>query len=136
MEKIVWDDALYSVGHSHMDSHHKHLIDLVNSLVELNDQIALAGAPTSPHITEYQKIVVAISNYINLHFSVEEALLQSVNYPYLHEQTMAHSQYVDAVAGFYVESDIAQLSEVVAYLGSWVINHILIEDMKYKDFVR
>ena len=129
MKKIVWDDAIHSVGHRHMDTHHKNLLRIINALVDLHDEIESITDITTAHKMKYLKKLVAI-------FSVEESLLQSIDYPDIEDQARDHIRYMDRIADFVVRPDITQLPEVTVFLGEWITNHILIEDMKYKPFVQ
>ena len=134
-QRMEWDES-YSVGHGHMDTHHQNLVRIINRLVDLDETIKAEAKVSLDHKMEYMKCLTSISNYVNLHFSVEESLLQSVNYPHINDQARDHIRYMDRIADFVVAPDVAQLEQVTAFLGEWILNHIKVEDMKYKPYVQ
>lgn len=59
VERIVWGES-YSVGHSHMDTHHKNLVNIINRLVDLENKIQEAGGATIQHNMEYMKSLTSV----------------------------------------------------------------------------
>ena len=53
MDKIVWNDEVFSVGHALMDQHHQQLVAYINQLMELLDQ-------PQPDVVEYLRIFSAL----------------------------------------------------------------------------
>lgn len=51
------------------------------------------------------------------------------------DQAKDHIRYMDRIADFIVPPDISQLEEVTQFLGGWILNHIKVEDMKYKPYL-
>lgn len=126
---IEWMD-MFSVGDARMDADHQRLLDILNRLYEAwadgrgQDEIAAA-------FTE-------LADYTASHFSREEALLADAGYERLSVQKAEHGKLLDRLQAFRARhvdgEDLGPLTqEVVDFLRTWMIDHILQEDMRYKD---
>ncbi len=120
VEAIVWSDR-FSVGHQVMDEHHRYLVSLVNQLIGLSQSVA-------PSAIRYERVLEELGEYIRLHLLDEERLLASVSYPLLEQH---RSQY----AHFIAKNKLHQLDEVVAFMHQWLLDHILVHDAKYQEYV-
>ena len=118
---IVWNDQ-FSVGVPRMDAQHRQLIDLINALHPDTDADSAS------------KVISGMFDYASLHFAEEEELLRQVGYSELHTQQREHQSFLLKASEF-SKSDLhkpelcAQSSD---FLRSWMLHHILEEDMKYK----
>ncbi len=126
---INWNDS-YSVGNKEMDEQHKKLIDIINKLFksfkEGNAQEIL------------NDILQEMIDYANFHLNSEEKLLFKYNYPQKEEHEAMHKSFREKIEelkkSLKSESKDAHY-EVIDYLKNWWTNHILVEDMKYSDFL-
>ncbi|MGY0219615.1 bacteriohemerythrin [Endozoicomonadaceae bacterium StTr2] len=78
---LEWDKSL-SVGIAELDDQHKEMIDLLNELhrsLLKSDQV------------QARKILDALIQCTQIHFSVEESLMQILNYPEYDEHKYRHS---------------------------------------------
>jgi hemerythrin len=69
-----------------------------------------------------------------VHFREEESLLKEAGYSELPTQEREHKAFLDQAVAFSKKdlSDSRIGSEIIMYLRSWLLHHILEEDMKYK----
>ena len=130
MEKIVWKDE-FSVGVEVLDQQHKQIIEAINSLID-KPRIFFKSQNVSSTLMD-------LTNYVSEHFLLEERLLQENGYPTLLEHSKKHTRYSDRIADFYKESlegNREVQKELMEFLTDWWTNHILQEDMQYKEFFK
>ena len=126
---IVWKDE-YGVGHSELDAHHRHLIEVINTLYE----IATAGASE----TQLDEMMREIDAYAIRHFQTEEEILAGSGYPHLSQQQKAHEAYVRKVdelkrSFFLPVGGLSQ--EILQFLKNWWLTHIVMMDKEYSAYV-
>jgi len=130
MEKIEWS-AQFSVGNETIDNQHKDIIDLINILIE--------NSELSPHSKIVSETLSLLVNYSREHFKYEEQFLSTLKYPGVEEQIKDHKEFKLEVAGFY-DAAILNISGIpqalLMFLKEWWVTHILVEDMKYSDFLK
>ncbi len=129
MELITWIDS-YSVGSEKLDGQHKRILAMINSLGEA----MLAGNERAA----LMKIFSDLAGYAKTHFKEEEKLLEERNYPGLSEHRERHAELnrrlADYYRTFYTEKK-PQTTEVMDFLQHWLFDHILEEDMRYRNFI-
>ena len=130
MNKIIWKDE-FSVGVDALDQQHKQIIEVINSLIE------------KPGIFSRHKNVssalLELTNYVQEHFLLEERLLEENGYPTLLEHSKKHTTYSEKIADLCKESLSGKNEvpkELLNFLSHWWTNHILHEDMQYKEFFK
>ena len=128
MQPIQWEPS-FSVGITKLDDDHKKLIQLVNSLCEAwtlgKDALII------------ESLFDALQVYTDSHFQREEAILAALEYERLPQQQHAHACLVDALQNFrtrYLAGGQATkaTAEMNAFLRSWLVDHILTEDLMYR----
>lgn len=127
--KILWSDS-YSVGNKELDSQHKELFNIINKLNTLIDK-EITGNSIS-------KLLIDMSNYVEIHFRTEERLLEEINYPGYHDQMNSHEDFIlktiDLFDTYNTDPEAIDLVEINNYLFNWLSEHILKEDMMYKEY--
>jgi hemerythrin len=121
MQGLLWNER-FSVGVPSMDAQHKRLIDLINTL-RASEDIGIAF-----------DTIMGMFDYASVHFREEESLLKEAGYSELPTQEREHKAFLDQAVAFSKKdlSDSRIGSEIIMYLRSWLLHHILEEDMKYK----
>jgi len=116
-----------------IDEQHQGLLDLLNGL-HCHTEEDLAERRE-----EFEALLDKLINYINVHFSTEEAMMREAgivdNGPHLEE----HRKFTEEVGGFakdFYTMDLLEFQEVKEFLVKWYENHIMITDMKYVEKVR
>ena len=130
MDVINWRDE-FSVGVKEMDDQHKKLIAMINKLI--SEQKNLTDPKT------IADLLTEMTEYAQVHFRAEEYLMAEYDYDQksLHEKQ--HHDFIDKTIAFHSASDIGPnilSNALLDYLATWLIGHILKEDMKYKEFFK
>ena len=122
---ITWSDR-YSVGIARIDTEHQKLVSLVNELYAA----ILEGNPVS--VTA--KVLDGLAAYTISHFASEEGLMKRYAYPGFAQHKAEHEKLVAQVKQLQqgLRTGTATISqEVLSFLQSWLIGHILGMDKKY-----
>ena len=130
MEIISWKNE-FSVGVKEMDEQHKKLIGMINRLIE--EQKILTEPKTIANL------LTEMTDYAQVHFRAEEYLMAEYGYEHKTEQEQQHQEFIDKTIAFYSASDLGPnvlSTALLDYLRIWLIEHILKEDMKYKEFFK
>ncbi len=120
----------YSVGNDAIDNDHKGLFALVSELGEAD----ISGG-------FLDDILQRLEDYAEGHFAREEALMRKIGYPEYDAHVHEHSAFVEwleTVQKTYrraAESPFLIGDVVNDFLKEWLVEHILEEDMKYRDFI-
>ncbi len=127
MPLITWTPD-YSVGHPDLDQDHQTLVDLINMLHEAWE----AGEDLDVRLG----IVSELLMYTDYHFQREERLLAERNYPRLAQQKADHAALRQSVEDFRArhlsQADTALTAEIEDFLKTWMMSHILEEDLRYR----
>lgn len=118
----------YSVGIATIDRQHKEILNYINQLTT-----AIDGGDRW-HVSHH--LLVQISDFIKVHFAVEEALLEVIDYPEQAAHKKSHENISAHIAALQMRSlkeDIS--SELVAFLRDWFIGHVLKSDKLYGNFI-
>jgi hemerythrin len=128
MDIINWKDE-FSVGVEEMDNQHKKLFTMVNRLIEEQKQL------TDPKTIA--ELLTEMTDYAQEHFRAEEYLMAEYGFNRKVEQEKQHQAFIDKTISFYSASDIGPnilSNALLDFLSEWLVDHILKEDMMYKDF--
>lgn len=127
---IPWDEKL-SVGIDVIDEHHRYLFDLINDLYEV--VVRKRGA------REVARLIKALDAYAKIHFRAEEQMMDHYGYQGIGRQLHQHHAFEDKIGEFYEELHanpfVAQF-DVLSYLRSWLLHHILEEDMQLSELTK
>lgn len=125
MQPFVWSEKI-SVGVPAMDAQHQQLMRLLNAFATHSD-------PGVAFDT-----IMSMFDYAAVHFGEEEALLSRVGYPELERQKREHQAFLSKTTELSAQSlsDPAVYVKIATYLTSWLLHHIMEEDMKYKPFLQ
>lgn len=129
--EIAWSNSL-SVGVAEMDEEHRQFIARVN---ELNQ--AILESEDKATVTRAMEMMLAEAAH---HFAHEEALLARWQYPGAAAHSAGHAQLMLQFERTMLEFAQADISFVWALKGlrikQLLVEHLLHEDMKYRDFLR
>jgi hemerythrin-like metal-binding protein len=125
MALFTWDNK-YSVNNEELDNHHKRLFDIFNKLYNscLDKDNSIALGP----------IVDELVSYTNYHFVAEEKYMKSIEYKDINKHVSEHWFFKDRICKQQRINDINDMAvskDLVLYLWSWLLNHVMIEDKKY-----
>jgi hemerythrin len=129
--KIEWQ-LRYETSIPEIDEDHRRLVGLIN---DLDDVIEGDG-----DLQRIGMVIDALVDYTHYHFTREEALLTKIGYAEAGDHGLAHDQFGHFM-GELVGTCILQPSRETAarvrdYLQEWLVDHILVEDMKFVSLAR
>jgi len=125
-EKIIWSDK-YCVGINAIDDEHRGLVILINKF-----SAALASGSGKLEIASvFEKLL----EYTVTHFQNEENLMQNYNYPELGAHMIEHRKLTKEVMEFNKGKEYVFPGNIVEFLNSWLINHIMETDKKVGAFL-
>jgi len=119
----------FSVGVDLFDSHHRKLIDLINSL---------HGAMSKGQSQKVVNGIVAeLAAYTRYHFAEEEQRMNRYHYSGYRTHKAEHEVFIVKVEGFIVKLDAGGVGlplSLLKFLGDWLISHIQKTDKQYSAF--
>ena len=127
---IIWRNQM-SVGVPAIDEDHKGLFLLVNKL-ELCQSWEYA-----------ENIAKKLYAYTQSHFKREEKIQEQFNFPLFNEQRDEHRKIINDLSSvikthFLYKSPSTAVNDVIAnlipLLRDWLLGHVLVHDMKMRDF--
>ncbi|GAB6053687.1 hypothetical protein JCM17960_25070 [Magnetospira thiophila] len=131
---IHWKDSM-SVGLESIDNDHKVMISLINELHEAQD---------SENGEERENTVGSVLNalveYTEYHFEREQRVMETVGYEGIGPHLKNHDDLKDVVLSlkeqFDIQPETVDLNLMYNFLRTWLVQHILKEDMAYAPLVR
>lgn len=112
-----------------VDEQHKHLFEITDKTYELltNDLL----------VDKYDRIMELLDElkeYTQLHFATEEKYMKEINYAGLKEQQIAHEQFIKKLDDYNLntidDNQDASIRDLLEFLNSWLVNHIINMDKK------
>ena len=88
--------------------------------------------------TQMDEILEDMYRYTYDHFNYEEEFLRKIEYPEIYEHKQTHREMEEIVYWKYRSSkDQHYISawNILILLKEWIVEHILIEDKKYADYI-
>lgn len=129
MSTITWSNDL-SVSNSDIDDDHKGLFQLIDNLTNANIS------------HDYINVILdCLKKYTIEHFTREEEYMKSIDYPGFEEHVRQHEnfkEWLETIRSTYArfpQSPFIIGDSVNKYLQRWLRQHILTEDMKYRDYI-
>ena len=122
-----WDDK-YSIGNVMVDAEHKKLFELAKT--------AYIYANKSISKEQMKEIIAEFFTYMKNHFAHEEEYQKSIGYPGLAEHSKIHKEIVHSMSELITKTkNINEMKEnLVMIAKSWLLDHIMQEDMKIEEW--
>ncbi len=130
MNQIIWKDE-YNVNNETIDDQHKKLVGILNEIIDILNSGNVDD--------DLKKIVKELADYTSDHFSYEEEFMEGIGFPDLETHKNEHSRLTDEVFDTMTQLVSGQkmnLEDVYEFLHGWLINHILENDLKYRDYIK
>ena len=132
MAIFEWDDSL-SVGDEKIDDQHKELIKRIDLLAQ---HILQKRGREKIHNT-----LRFMADYGEAHFSTEEELMVTVDYPDFERHKKQHERFKEITDKMKKELDSEEDNEYLAssvqrFLIDWLILHIKTEDRAFGEFLK
>lgn len=118
-----WEER-YEIGNEMIDSQHKNLFDIANTVAHAEDQETM----------ELQ--ILRLIDYTKIHFDDEEKLMAQVHYPDMSAHHELHNKLIQQLHQFeQIDLDTPEkVEEFLFFVFGWLINHILYFDMDFFNF--
>lgn len=116
---IQWNSR-FSVGNLELDKQHKKLLDIIGQVTRAEGRQDLLQS------------LVDLNQYASDHFSDEEAVLEKCGYEDFEQHATLHEEFISQIGIFLTAPDLEK-KKLLSFLHHWWINHILVEDMTYKE---
>jgi hemerythrin-like metal-binding protein len=130
VKPIRWDSS-FSVGIPAIDTQHKKLIGMINSMAEAHE-----ARVDSEVVSD---VLNEMTRYAAEHFKSEEELMRQHGFPYLDAHKNKHVSFRRSAAQFCVDATAHKTSvpeDVLSFLKDWLVDHILYCDQRYAEFFR
>ncbi|MCL2875544.1 MAG: bacteriohemerythrin [Betaproteobacteria bacterium] len=130
MPFMPWSDELV-LGIDSIDKQHRWLVDTTN---RLHDELAFRY----PKQEELEKILEGLMEYAINHFIVEEDLFNRYGYPEERVHRARHDEFSRYVLQLLLKCERGEQvsDEVLEFLRTWLVKHILTEDKAYVPFLK
>ena len=125
IELFKWHNT-YSVNNEELDTHHKRLFTILNKLYE--------NCMGTDLTNKLDPIVEELVSYSNDHFSAEEQHMKNIGYKDIDKQISEHRSFTQRalqLKNVADKNDLVLTKELIVFLGSWILNHVMEEDKKY-----
>jgi hemerythrin len=130
MPFMQWTEMLAIDGGA-VDEQHRALFEAINAFHE---------AVAQGHETEaVARALDFLRSYGQQHFRDEEDTLAGMAYPRLDQHRRQHQLFLEQVAAFrsqLLEGGSGLGHSMSQFLGSWLVNHIMVADKAYASFLR
>ncbi len=133
MPIIEWNSS-FSVGNDEIDQQHKRWFAIFNDMHET----LLNGTPE-----DFQKLTLKalqdMRDYAKIHFSFEENYMREIGYPDLVAHRRLHKDFDTQIYENYRNAEAGSIvlnSALIKMIRNWLMQHILVEDVKYKLFAQ
>ena len=126
MSYITWSEV-FSVGEPELDSQHRRLLAIINDFHAAQEQGAGAAS--------LFQVLNNLVSYAEEHFQAEERRLEETHYPDLLRHRREHERLMREIFelhGRYERGLPDAAEEVMGFLKSWLLEHILGFDKKYE----
>lgn len=125
---IQWQSE-FDIGVPEIDAEHKYLAALINNLHDA--QTTNAMDDRLPDLFDH------LLQYVDTHFENEELLMKAGNYPHLKEHKKEHHQLANTAFALnrqFLAGKESINQDILAFLKTWLLEHVLDEDQKIGDY--
>ncbi len=130
MPLLTWTPS-FSVGIQSIDLQHQRLVEMINNLHE-----AMAVGKGKDAVGP---ILDGLVEYAQVHFAMEEKLMQKYNYLEYRHHKDEHDEFVKKVGALqkqYQTTSVGLTVPVMQFLKEWLTNHIMGTDKRYIETFR
>ncbi len=116
----------YSVENEELDDHHKKLFDIFNRLYD--------NCSRADSVDCIVPVLKELTLYSDYHFSAEERYMAAIGYGDVENHRKMHrffSEKVLEIQNADTTYDSEPTKELIVFLGTWLLHHVLEEDRKY-----
>jgi hemerythrin len=129
MKLVEWSDDL-SVGMEEIDAQHKILVSLLNRFHK--------AVITGQDHRILQEVLEELMKYTAVHFSLEEQLMRTCNYPDYANHKKRHEELLAQIQDFHARvgrNEEGVSKELWTFLRRWLTQHIQGSDKQYAPYL-
>ncbi|GFO68774.1 hypothetical protein GMLC_23530 [Geomonas limicola] len=130
MSIVTWDES-FRINIGSIDSHHEHLVQLLNT--------AYAEFSSNAPPENLGLVLHELLNYSKYHFTEEEKHMKLVGYPAFQHHRDEHNLFIVKVTKLeklFSRGEKSLSVETIVFLKNWIANHILASDAAFGSFVQ
>ncbi|MDQ7836516.1 MAG: hemerythrin family protein [Humidesulfovibrio sp.] len=130
MSYLDWDDRM-AIGHEVIDAQHRQLVTLINGIAEAT---ARRGGRQ-----EIGALIRAFSDYAQEHFSTEQDLMDSTDYPEYFLQLSSHEDCTTSALSFYrdyINGLDVSVEDFLSFVAGWFKGHTLGVDQTLRKYLK
>lgn len=131
MSPTTWNNS-FSVGIDQIDDQHK---DLFNCIADLENSISNPDEKQRWSSIHYS--IVKLRDYTRIHFSIEECVMEILDYPGRAAHIREHNRFAEVVSELERRSithNNITANEIVEFLRDWLVKHIAVVDQDYSRY--
>lgn len=116
---------MYSINNDEIDNQHKALFGIFNRLYDVCVDKGVANT--------YESIINELVSYADYHFKAEEKYMRDTGYKDIDKHIMMHQYFTERIMQLQqknMEGDSLPTSELIVFLGNWLLHHVIEEDKK------
>jgi hemerythrin-like metal-binding protein len=124
-----WDKT-YNTGITKIDIQHKVIIKVLN---ELYNVVMINNKEE-----KLDDIINELVQYTKYHFNEEEILMKRINFPIEEDHIKKHNDFIEKIKEIIErrkKGDNFIAIDIINFLKDWLIDHILVEDKKYAEYI-
>lgn len=124
---LIWKDT-FTTGIRQIDLQHQELIDLINAL-----EMAHAHGQRQAALDE---VLPSLNAYALFHFTTEEAMMPRRAGAHAEHHRHQHRVFTDRIEALrQIPAEHVDLTELIAYLKQWMIEHIMKTDRELAQLI-
>jgi hemerythrin len=128
MPHLKWKTK-YTIGLPSIDRQHRKIFENLLSL-----ERAITNKQSS---NEIRHLLKQLAENLDLHWAIEEALLEIIRYPKIEEHRQSHAKLNEALAKLEIHLGGHQpMDEIARFFETWFIEHVLAGDVDYLNYAR
>lgn len=124
MSQLIWKPQ-FEIGIEQIDRQHKLLLQHLNNCLS--------------SVADIEDLFFDLKKYYQTHFQDEEVLMLKLGYPALARHKVEHEIFearVQQLETSVLQKESSSISLSVDFLRNWFLDHILIADMEFANYLR
>ena len=127
---IEWRED-YNVGHPLIDAQHRRIVEVINTVYNLVKGQGDKG--------DLSKALGALLDYTVEHFTLEESIIDSIQFPESEEHKLLHLKMRNRTQNIVLRNEKEPFAEIadetLTLLKNWWLSHIRTVDVRYKPYL-
>lgn len=129
MALLSWSKQ-YLIGDDLIDTEHEELFRLINNFHTLWSE--------ARNRNDIAKVLNQLVAYTEMHFRHEEVIMENAGFANLDAHKKVHESMIDTIFALqksYEEKSLRLEMETMKFVKSWLVDHILLNDYQFRDYL-